>query len=104
MYRSPMYRSPTRFWLSPRVGRRVPSEYFTLTTLRFDGAVIGRHDGRAIHETVVDGNGCRYHYAGVAPRDAEGCVDVESLRPGEWMVEPGLVYLMEGEGAPPRQG
>jgi hypothetical protein len=104
MYKTPIHKTPTRFWLSPRVGRSVPSEYFTLTTLRFEGAVIGHHAGRPIHETVIDGKGCRYNYAGVAPRDVDGHVDIESLRPGEWIVEPGLVYLFEDDGPLPRQG
>ncbi len=41
-----MYKTPTRFRLSPRVGRSMPVEYFVLTNLRPEGAVIGRFAGQ----------------------------------------------------------
>lgn len=90
-----MYKTPTRFRLSPRVGRSVPTEYFVLANLRHDGPVVGHLDDQPIHEMVTDGNGLRYHYAGLAPRDTNGQLDVEALRAGEWIVKPGLVYVME---------
>jgi hypothetical protein len=93
-----MYKTPTRFRLAPRVGRSIPTEYFVLANLQAEGAVIGHVGDQPIRETVIDGNGLRYHFAGVALRDADGRLDVESLRPGEWIVKPGLVYLMEGGG------
>ncbi len=96
-----MYRTPTRFRMAPRVGRRIPTEYFVLANLQFEGAVIGYLADRPIRETVVDGHGMRYRYAGLAPRDADGRLDVDSLLSGEWIVEPGLVYTME-EPCPPR--
>jgi hypothetical protein len=75
----------------------VPTEYFVLANLQADGAVIGRLGDQPIPETVIDGNGLRYRYAGVAPRGSDGRPDVEALRPGEWIVKPGLVYLMEDD-------
>lgn len=95
-----MYRTPTRFRLAPRVGRRTPTEYFVLANLQFEGAVIGYLAGRPIRETVVDGHGIRYRYAGLAPRDVDGRLDVDSLSSGEWVVDPGLVYTMEKSCAP----
>jgi hypothetical protein len=44
---------------------------------------------------VVDASGHRYRFAGVAPRAADGRIDVEGLRTGEWIVQPGLVYRMD---------
>jgi hypothetical protein len=44
---------------------------------------------------VRDQTGHRYSYDGLAPRDSGGRFDVESLRPGEWIVEPGLVYVSD---------
>ncbi|MGO4832892.1 hypothetical protein AB4144_11455 [Rhizobiaceae sp. 2RAB30] len=95
-----MYRTPTRFRLAPRVSRRTPTEYFVLANLQFEGAVIGYLAERPIRETVVDGHGIRYRCAGLAPRDADGRLDVDSLLSGEWIVDPGLVYIMEEPCAP----
>jgi hypothetical protein len=81
----------------------LPTEYFILVNLQFEGMVIGHLAGQPIPETVVDASGLRYRYVGVAPRDSDGRFDVESLRTGEWIVQPGLVYLMEEKRAPPRE-
>jgi hypothetical protein len=92
-----MYKTPTRFRLAPRVGRSVPTEYFVLANPQPEGAVIGNVGDLLIHETVIDDNGLRYRFAGVASRDPDGRIDVEALRPGEWIVQPGLVYIIEEE-------
>lgn len=89
----PMNRSLNPFKLG--AGRGVPVEYFILSNLRSEGATIGHLAGKPIPETVVDASGHCYRFAGVAPRAADGRFDVESLRTGEWIVQPGLVYLME---------
>lgn len=81
--------------LAPKVSRSFPTEYFILTNLRFEGGVVGHLAGKPIAEAVVDANGFRYYFVGVAPLNADGRFDVDSLRPGEWIVQPGLVYLME---------
>ncbi|UVK38807.1 hypothetical protein LHFGNBLO_000095 [Mesorhizobium sp. AR10] len=93
-----MNKSLIPFKLSARVGRSLPTEYFILANLRSEGATIGHLAGAPIAETVVDASGHRYRFAGVAPRAADGRFDVESLRTGEWIVRPGLVYLMEEKG------
>lgn len=95
-----MYTTPTRLRLASRVGRRTPTEYFTLADLQFEGAVIGNLADRPIRETVVDGHGMRYRYVGRVPGDPDGRFDVDSLLSGEWIVEPGLVYAMEDPCAP----
>lgn len=84
-------------WLTSRESRRVPTEYFVLANLREQGAIIGRLAGHPIADTVVDARGRRYHFVGVATRDASGRFDVEALRAGEWIVQPGLVYAVDGE-------
>lgn len=94
-----MTKIPARFVLLPRVGRRIPTEYFVLANLQPVGPVIGHLAGQPIAETVIDGHGSRYRYVGVAPRDPDGRFDVEALKPGEWIVKPGLVYLMEESDA-----
>jgi hypothetical protein len=83
------------FKLGPRIGRSVPTEYFILANLQSEGTTIGHLAGRPIPETVVDASGHCYRFAGVAPRDADGRFNIDSLRAGEWIVQPGLVYLME---------
>ncbi|PTE08384.1 hypothetical protein C9427_21695 [Mesorhizobium helmanticense] len=86
-----------------RIGRSPPIEYFILVNLQSDGAIIGHLAGQPIPETVVDASGHRYRYVGVAPRAADGRFDVDSLHAGEWIVRPGLVYLMDEKGARPRK-
>jgi hypothetical protein len=77
-------------------------ECFILLDPRADGPVVGYYAGCPIPAAVVDYYGCRYTYAGVAPRRCNGAYDVQSLRLGEWIVEPGLIYRNEGrnEGKP----
>ena len=60
--------------------------------LRAEGSVVGYIGDQPIPEAVVDEAGRRYSFAGVAPRRADGSYDAKSLREGEWIVEPGLVY------------
>jgi len=72
-----------------------PVEYLILLEPRPDGPVIGYYAGRAIAEVVLDYFGRRFTYAGIAPRLRSGRYDVDSLRPGEWIVEPGLIYYAD---------
>ena len=78
----------------PRFGLSTsrPVEYFILVEPHADGPVVGYYAGRPISAAVVDYSGRRYSYAGVAPRRRSGQYDVEALAPGEWIIEPGLVY------------
>lgn len=89
-----MGKKPIGLKLAPRVSRSLPIEYFVLANLQSEGGIIGHINGKPIAKTVIDRNGARYHFAGVAPRGRDGRFDVESLRSGEWIVEPGLVYLV----------
>src|SRR5262245_15443866 len=75
-----------------------PVEYFILVEPRPDGPIIGRYSGHAIAEAVVDYFGRRFTYAGIAPRLRSGRYDVDSLRLGEWIVEPGLIYYADPGG------
>jgi hypothetical protein len=77
-----------------------PVEYLILVDPRPDGPVVGYYAGRPIAAAVVDYFGHRFTYAGVAPRLHSGRYDIESLRPGEWIVEPGLIYY--GDPSEPR--
>ena len=61
-----------------------------------DGPVPGSFANQPIAETVADYFGRRFVYAGVAPRRHDGRCDFEALAPGEWIVEPGLVYSGDG--------
>ena len=69
-----------------------PVEYFLLVEPRADGPPIGYYAGNPIPAAVVDYWGRRYSYAGIATRRRSGQYDVEALGPGEWIIEPGLVY------------
>ncbi len=57
-----------------------------------DGPVVGFYAGHPIAAAVVDYFGRRYIYAGVAARHDDGQYDFKALAPGEWIVEPGLIY------------
>jgi hypothetical protein len=56
------------------------------------GATIGTFCGEEIPESVIDEFGRLFHYAGVAPRRTNGQFDDDALKPGEFIVRPGLVY------------
>ncbi len=74
------------------VHRDLPVEYYILASPRPDGEIIGHLAEHPIADAVVDAEGIRYRYVGIARRDASGGVDIGALRPGEWIVPPGLVY------------
>lgn len=73
----------------------IPTEYFILANVSAHGPVVGHLAGAPIRDAVVDEDGRRYRFAGVMPRRATGRYAVEALRPGEWIVEPGLIYLLD---------
>jgi hypothetical protein len=82
--------------------RRFPTKYYTITNPGFedrefsvDGPVVGSFADQPIRDAVVDHAGQRYHYVGLAPRLRDGRFDVRSLRRGEWIVDPGLVYMSD---------
>lgn len=56
------------------------------------GPSIGKFAGRDIPEAVEDDFGHLLTYAGVAPRLYNGKYDVDALKPGEFIVQPGLIY------------
>ena len=77
-----------------------PVEYLILMEPRPDGPVIGQYAGQPIHAAVIDYFGRRFTSAGVAPRLRNGRYDADALQPGEWIVEPGLIYF--GDPTEPR--
>ncbi|CAN7574937.1 hypothetical protein [Mesorhizobium sp. LjNodule214] len=87
-----------------RIGTRsVPIEYYTLriagpagSQASVESAIVGYLADRPIFGSVTDISGTRYRYVGLAARLSDGRYDVESLSPGEWIVEPGLIYRSEG--------
>ena len=80
--------------------RSIPLAYYVLD-VESEGPAIGYLNGQPIPATVVDRDGHRYAYAGLAPRCRDGRLDVEALKPNEWIVRPGFVYLLEGSTAIP---
>ncbi|WP_206075312.1 hypothetical protein [Mesorhizobium tamadayense] len=86
-----------------RLGTRsVPIEYYTLriagpavSQSGAESAIVGYLADRPIFGSVTDSSGTRYRYVGLAARLPDGRYDVESLSPGEWIVEPGLIYRSE---------
>ena len=76
-----------------------PIEYFVVHDTRPVGPSIGRYGDKEIASSIVDASGRRYAYAGVAPRKWNGQLDVDALRPGEFILLPGLIYRQEGSKA-----
>ena len=80
-----------------------PTDYYLLVEPQPHGRVVGYFKDRPIPEFVTDAYGTHYTYAGIAPRLASGRYDVEALRRGEWLVEPGLVYAHDQPHKQPRR-
>jgi hypothetical protein len=78
-----------------KFGGNIPIEYFMLE-IDSEGPPIGYLGGQPIPGTVVDIDGQRYSYAGLAPRGRDGKIDLAALRPQEWIVRPGLIYFQDG--------
>ena len=67
-------------------------EFFILSHVRPEGNVVGRLGELPIPSQVIGEDGQQYVFEGVATRRPSGRFDVSALRPGEWIVRPGLVY------------
>jgi hypothetical protein len=76
-------------------GASRPVEYSIVVEPRPTGPTIGVYNGLPIAERVVDHFGRRFAYVGVAGRRGSGQLDVTSLKPREFIVEPGLIYRLE---------
>jgi len=77
--------------------QRDHTDYHIVLEPRPDGPLIGFYDGQPIAAAILDYFGRRFVYQGIAPRRRDGKYDVKLLRPGEWIVEPGLVYSIASE-------
>lgn len=75
-----------------------PVDYFMLQEPHGEGPLVGTFAGQAISECVTDYFGHRYRFAGIAPRLQDGRYDVDALAVGEWLVEPGLIYVRDPNG------
>ena len=69
-----------------------PLNFFVLNGATPSGLTIGKLGDSAISEFVTDQFGHRYRYVGLASRTWSGEINVEALRPGEFILPPGLVY------------
>jgi hypothetical protein len=72
-----------------------PVEYSILHHVRATGPTMGYYSDHPIAASIVDEHGRRFVYAGIAPRRWNGQYDVDALKTGEFIVEPGLVYRYE---------
>jgi hypothetical protein len=69
--------------------------YSIMVEPRPAGATIGLYRGLPIAERVVDQFDRRFTFAGIIGRRRDGQYDVNALKPGQFVVEPGLVYDLE---------
>jgi len=73
----------------------VPVEYFMLHDVTPVGRSIGVYANKRISEVIIDPLGQRYVYAGIVPRQWDGKFDLDALKAGEFIVQPGLIYRRE---------
>jgi len=78
--------------VSTRERHPVDDELFILSHVRPEGGVVGHLGELPIPEAVIGEDGQHYVFEGIAVRRPSGRFDVRALRPGEWIVQPGLVY------------
>lgn len=76
--------------------RSFPTEYLILVHTSANGPVIGYFGEQPVAERILDRWGKRYVYSGLAPKLANGAFNLKLVRSGEWIVEPGLLYRLEG--------
>lgn len=58
------------------------------------GPKIGEYAGVPIYESIVDGYGQHYSFVGAASRYADGTLNAEVLKLGEFILRPGLIYRL----------
>jgi hypothetical protein len=82
-----------------QAGPQRADTYSIMVEPRPAGATIGLYRGLPIAERVIDQFNRRFTYVGIVGRRRDGQYDVNALKPGQFVVEPGLVYGLEtGEG------
>lgn len=69
-------------------------EFYRLYNARPDGAIVARYRDQPVSEVVIDEQGQRYVFAGLALRRGDGSYDVKGLKAGEVILEPGLIYQL----------
>ena len=79
--------------LPPRQQR--PDIFSIMVEPRPAGPVIGFYRDRPIAERVIDLFGRRFTYAGVIGRRRDGQYEVDRLKSGQFIAEPGIVYDLE---------
>jgi len=72
-----------------------PAEYSMVVEPHPAGPSIGVYGGLPIAERVIDQFRRPFVYVGVVCRRRDGQFDAASLGPGEFIVEPGLIYRLE---------
>ena len=70
------------------------TDYYLIVDPRPEGPVVGVFADLPISESILDCFGRSYIYAGAAPRRRDGRYDIDVLKPGEFILEPGLVYRL----------
>jgi len=72
-----------------------PDTFSIMVEPRPAGPVIGFYRDRPIAERVVDLFGRRFTYAGVIGRRRDGQYDVDRLKSGQFIAEPGILYDLD---------
>lgn len=91
MWAAPVLKSFVRS-VSTHDRHPMDDEFFILWRVHPEGRVVGHLGELPIPEEVIGEDGQHYVFEGVAARRPSGRFDVRALRPGEWIVQPGLVY------------
>lgn len=78
--------------VSTRERHPMDDEFFILSHVRPEGSLVGHLGELPIPARLIGEDGHHYVFEGVAARRPSGRFDVRTLRPGEWIVQPGFVY------------
>lgn len=76
-----------------------PVDYYLLVEPRPAGPMIGVYRDQPISQSITDYFGRSFSYDGVAPRRRDGKYDLDALKAGQFIVEPGLLYCADGRKA-----
>jgi len=68
-------------------------EYSLVHDAKAVGPKIGEYAGVPIYESIADGCGQHYNFVGTASHYANGTLNAEVLKSGEFILRPGLIYV-----------
>lgn len=72
------------------------TEHRILGHVQSAGQLLGHFAGHPIYSVVIDQAEQHYNFLGVASCYPDGKYDLRRLKPGEFILDPGLIYRPQG--------